>query len=215
MPRPSVATMSRWTSFTPPPKVLIWQPRASRSTRPCSSAPGEPLRTVPCTPSTSSTSALPAFDVELAAFLIDPSAQRTTSVLAGGWLGRTVRPFEEVAGRGAKAVPAAELPIESVSAWAGEEAAALAALAPKLEARLESDGLASLFEQVEIPLTAVLSAMEREGVRIDEKKLHELSAEYDRELSAIAGRIEALAGEAFQINSPKQQRRRKVVCDQI
>jgi len=46
--------------------------------------------------------------------------------------------------------------------------------------------------------------MEREGVRVDEKKLAELSREYDRELAAIAGRIEALAGEPFQVNSPKQ-----------
>jgi DNA polymerase-1 len=147
---------------------------------------------------------LPAFDVELAAFLIDPAAQRGTPVLANTWLGRTLQSFEELAGRGAKAVPASELPIEAVSQWAAEEAAALAALVPKLEARLVSDGLADLFEQIELPLTAVLSAMEREGVRIDEKKLAELSIEYERELSAIAGRIEALAGEPFQINSPKQ-----------
>ncbi|MEN8160604.1 MAG: DNA polymerase I, partial [Myxococcota bacterium] len=147
---------------------------------------------------------LPAFDVELAAFLIDPAAQRGTPVLANAWLRRTLRSWEELAGRGAKAVPAAELPLEAVSRWAAEEAAALAALAPKLSTRLVSDGLVDLFEQVELPLTAVLSAMEREGVRVDEKKLAELSKEYDRELSAIAGRIEALAGEAFQINSPKQ-----------
>jgi DNA polymerase-1 len=147
---------------------------------------------------------LPEFDVELAAFLIDPAAQRGTPVLANAWLGRTLKSFEELAGRGAKAVPASELPIEAVSQWAGEEAAALAALAPKLETRLGSDGLAELFEQIELPLTAVLSAMEREGVRVDEKKLAELSSEYERDLSAIAGRIEALAGEAFQINSPKQ-----------
>ena len=147
---------------------------------------------------------LPAFDVELAAFLIDSSAQRTTPALANAWLSRPLRSFEDVAGRGAKAVPAGEIALEVVSRWAAEEAAALVALAKPLAARLAADELAPLFEDVELPLTAVLSAMEREGVRVDEKKLVELSREYDRELAAIAGRIEALAGESFQVNSPKQ-----------
>src|SRR5262249_370054 len=51
---------------------------------------------------------------------------------------------------------------------------------------------------------AVAGGMEGEGVRVDEKRLVALSREYDRELAAIAGRIEALAGEPFQVNSPKQ-----------
>jgi len=147
---------------------------------------------------------LPVFDVELAAFLIDSSAQRTTPALASAWLGRPLRAFEDVAGRGAKAVPAGELPLEAISRWAAEEAAALAALAKPLAARFAADGLAGLFHDVELPLTAVLSAMECYGVRVDENKLAELSREYDRELAAIAGRIEALAGESFQVNSPKQ-----------
>ena len=46
--------------------------------------------------------------------------------------------------------------------------------------------------------------MEREGVRVDEAKLAELSREYERELATLSGRIEALAGEPFQVNSPKQ-----------
>jgi DNA polymerase-1 len=146
----------------------------------------------------------PAFDVGLAAFLIDPALQRGTAALASAWLSRSHRAFEDVAGRGAKAVPAGELPVETVSRWAGEEAAALLDVAPRLAERLRADELAPLYEQVELPLTGVLSAMEREGVRVDEAKLAELSREYDRELAALSGRIEALAGEPFQVNSPKQ-----------
>jgi DNA polymerase-1 len=147
---------------------------------------------------------LPAFDVDLAAFLIDPALQRGTPALAHAWLGRSHRAFEEVAGRGAKAVPAGELPVEAVSRWAAEEASVLLALAPRLAERLRADELAPLYENVELPLTGVLSAMEREGVRVDEAKLAELSREYERELVALQGRIEALAGEPFQVNSPKQ-----------
>ena len=147
---------------------------------------------------------LPAFDVDLAAFLIDPSLQRGVPALANAWLGRSHRAFEEVVGRGAKAVPAGELPVEAVSRWAAEEASVLLAVAPRLAERLRADELAPLFENVELPLTGVLSAMEREGVRIDEAKLAELSREYERELVTLQGRIEALAGEPFQVNSPKQ-----------
>jgi DNA polymerase-1 len=147
---------------------------------------------------------LPAFDVDLAAFLIDPALQRGTPALANAWLGRSHRAFEEVAGRGAKAVPASELAVEVVSRWAAEEASLLLALAPRLAERLRADELAPLYEDVELPLTGVLSAMEREGVRVDEAKLAELSREYERELVALQGRIEALAGEPFQVNSPKQ-----------
>jgi DNA polymerase-1 len=57
---------------------------------------------------------------------------------------------------------------------------------------------------VELPLTAVLSTMERTGVRVDERRLAALSQEYDRELARLEGHIYALAGERFQINSPKQ-----------
>ncbi len=147
---------------------------------------------------------LPTFDVELAGFLIDPSFQRGMPALASAWLGRPHRAFEEVAGRGAKATPAAELPLDAVARWAVEEASVLLALAPRLAERLRVDELAPLFEGVELPLTAVLSGMEREGVRVDEAKLAELSREYERELALLSARIEALAGEPFLVNSPKQ-----------
>jgi DNA polymerase-1 len=147
---------------------------------------------------------LPAFDVELAAFLLDPAAGRATPVLARQHLQRELRAWEDLAGRGARARSAAELPPADVAAWAGAEAAALFALAPALRARLEADELLPLLEEVELPLTAVLSAMEREGVRVDERVLAALGQEYEKELSRIQGRITELAGGAFNVGSPKQ-----------
>ena len=146
----------------------------------------------------------PCFDIELAAFLIDPAAQRGTSVLAGQWLSRTHRSWEEVAGRGAKAIPPGELALDVATTWAAEEVCALYALPEPLTRRLTADGLAPLFEDVELPLTAVLSRVERNGVRIDEAKLRDLSDEYDGELARIEAHITELAGESFTVNSPKQ-----------
>jgi DNA polymerase-1 len=150
---------------------------------------------------------LPGFDLELAAYLVDPAGPRTTRALATQHLGRTLRTWEEVAGRGAKATPAQELAPEVVAGWGAEQVCALRDLAPRLARRLKDDDLEPLFEQVELPLTAVLSDMERAGVRVDEAVLAKLSDEYESQLSRIEGRIFALAGESFQVASPKQLQR--------
>lgn len=151
--------------------------------------------------------ATPALDVEIAAFLLDPAAQRTTTALAAQHLGRRVQAWEDLAGRGAKAVAAAELPVQDVASWAGEEVCALRALAPPLAAGLERDALLPLFEQVELPLTAVLARMERTGVRVEEEALAALSQEFETELARLESRIHELAGEPFSVGSPKQLQR--------
>jgi DNA polymerase-1 len=150
---------------------------------------------------------VPAFDTDLAAFLLDPAGQRGTPAVAAQQLDRRVRSFEEVAGRGAKAVAAAALPVPVLAAWAAEEVCAERDLVPHLAGRLAADDLLPLFRDVELPLIGVLARMERAGVRIDEAALARLSAEYDRELQRIEGRIYELAGERFQIASPKQLQR--------
>jgi DNA polymerase-1 len=149
----------------------------------------------------------PSFDVDLGAFLLDPAAQRTTTTLAHAYLGRGARAFEEVAGRGAKATPVESLLPNELAAWAAGEAAVLRDLAPLLRDRLEEDGLLALFEDVELPLAAVLARMERSGVRVDEGFLGELSTQYEKELSRIEAEIYGLAGEEFLVSSPKQLQR--------
>jgi len=150
---------------------------------------------------------LPCFDLEMAAYLADPAGPRTTQTLASQLLGRNLRSWEEVAGRGAKATAAGELPTEVVAEWGAEEVCALRDLEPLLNRRLRDDDLEPLLGEVELPLTAVLSGMERAGVKVDEAVLAELSHEYESELSRIEGRIFDLAGETFQVASPKQLQR--------
>ena len=149
----------------------------------------------------------PAFDVELAAYLLDPASARGVEALAAQLLGRSLRSWEDVVGRGAKAIEPALVPVRELADWAGEQAAAARALAPLLAERLARDGLDALFTQVELPLTSVLSRMERAGIRIDEAVLKDLSVAYERDLARIAAEIHALAGESFQIASPKQLQR--------
>ncbi len=146
----------------------------------------------------------PAFDLGLAAFLVDPAAARHSAALASQHLGRSIATWEDLAGRGAKATPPPALGVEEVAAWAGDELGALREVAPLLHAQLERDGSDALYREVELPLTAVLAAMERTGVRVDEDALRGLSKEYEGELATIEAEIHQIAGESFAINSPKQ-----------
>lgn len=149
----------------------------------------------------------PACDVAIASFLLDPAAAVTTPALASLHLGRRLSAWRDLVGRGAKAIPPADLPIDATATWAAEEVCAVAELLPILEERLLRDGLDDLYTRIEMPLAAVLARMEREGVRVDEAALATLSHEYQRELARIEAEIHALAGESFQIASPKQLQR--------
>jgi DNA polymerase-1 len=149
----------------------------------------------------------PRMDTGLAAFLLDPSAQQAPAVVARRFLGLRVPAFEDVAGRGARAVAPRDLPVEALEGWAGREISAARALFEPLRARLDGDGLLPLFDEVELPLTAVLARMERAGVRVDEAVLAELSRDYATQLANIEAEIYVLAGERFSIGSPKQLQR--------
>lgn len=147
---------------------------------------------------------LPTVDVGLAGHMLDTTGARAVPALAQEHLGRTVRAWEEIAGRGAKAKAPETLGVDVVSAWAGEQAEVLLALGEALSERLVRDDLDALYREVELPLTAVLSRMERAGVRVDEAHLARLSEEYEKELDRIEKEIHGLAGEEFLVSSPKQ-----------
>jgi len=151
--------------------------------------------------------AVPHFDAEIAGQLLDSAGGRALPALAGRTLGVKLRSWEDLAGRGAKAKRAAELPLEELARWAGETICAVSSLRPLLAGRLDADGLAELFDGVELPLTRVLARMECAGVRVDEGVLEELSREYQGQLERIEREIHRLAGEEFLISSPKQLQR--------
>ena len=146
----------------------------------------------------------PSADIELAGFLLDPAAARGLSSLAWALSQRSVPSWEDLAGRGAKAISAGELPLSDISAWAAQQVCAVQVLLPRVRERLEKDGLTSLFDDVEMPLTRVLARLERAGVRIDEARLTELSERYESDLARLEAEIYDLAGEKFLVSSPKQ-----------
>ena len=144
-------------------------------------------------------------DVALAAYVVDPGQQvRRPELLARTYLGLELPAIEAAFGKGARRRPADSVPLGELAAFHAERAAASLPLGSAVEQRLEETGQLELFAELEVPLARVLGRMELAGVRIDESKLAALSQELEVELAAHEARIHELAGESFNIGSPKQ-----------
>jgi DNA polymerase-1 len=147
---------------------------------------------------------VPTFDASIGAFLLDPAGSNDLAPLAMQLLGRSVKSWEDLVGRGAKATPAAEVPVEDLAGWLADQISTVVAMRSKIQEGLDRDGLTSLFVDVELPLTRVLARIERNGVRVDETMLASLSEEYESTLATLEKEIHKLAGEEFLVSSPKQ-----------
>ncbi|MEA3545754.1 MAG: DNA polymerase I, partial [Thermodesulfobacteriota bacterium] len=113
-------------------------------------------------------------------------------------------PYAEMTGRGKKQVCFSEVEVEKAVRYAAEDADMTWQLAEKLLPQLPAGETDKLFRKVEMPLVDVLIRMEWCGIRIDAPFLGKLSDEMGKKLERLEGEIHALAGGAFNINSPKQ-----------
>ena len=147
----------------------------------------------------------PGFDTMLASYLIDSTrAPHALEDLSLSYLGYTPLTAEGVYGKGAKATSAADLPASASLAFAGERADLPLQLSRVLGETLVSAHLDQVYSTLEWPLVPVLVALEQVGVRVDTAALGALSQTLDIEMQARSRRIFELAGETFNINSPKQ-----------
>ncbi|MBP1634677.1 MAG: polA 1 [Acidobacteria bacterium] len=145
------------------------------------------------------------FDTMLASYLLD--ATRSSHPLeenALEHLGYQAATEESVCGRGAKALGLETLPPAAILAYAGERADLPLQLSERLAPLLASEGLDGVYRELEMPLIPVLAALEQAGVKLDGAVLAGLSGRVDRELHERSARIFELAGESFNINSPRQ-----------
>ena len=144
-------------------------------------------------------------DTLVASYLLNPakhSFELADTVL--DHLGRQIPTAKEVVGSGAKAVPFASISVETAADYAGRRADAVMALAADLTGKIAAAGMTELLDGVEIPLVAVLAAVEQKGVLLDLAHLRAMSQEIAQLLSLSEEKIHRLAGEKFNINSPKQ-----------
>lgn len=130
------------------------------------------------------------FDGELAAYLLSPSSSKYQLRDLAAQYG--VKP-REVAG----ALPAACIAVVEDAQVAGN-------LFRRLESEIEEKEQGKLLQEIEIPLARVLASMELEGFSLDAAALEQYGLDLDRRLEDVQKRIHELAGEPFNINSPKQ-----------
>lgn len=147
-----------------------------------------------------------AFDTMLESYVLDSiSNQRNLDALALKYLGHRTITFNELAGSGAKQLSFNQIPIEKAIPYAAEDADITWRLHQLFWSRIEKEpGLNHIYTSIEMPLVPVLARMERLGVLIDADKL----AMQTTELTLITKEKEtaafAIAGESFNLNSPKQ-----------
>jgi DNA polymerase-1 len=112
--------------------------------------------------------------------------------------------YKDVAGSGKSAVTFDRVAIDRATAYAAEDADVTLRLWRLLKPRLAAEGLATVYETLERPLVPVIAAMERRGIAIDRQMLARLSGDFAQGMARLEAEIESLAGEPFNVASPKQ-----------
>ena len=146
-----------------------------------------------------------AGDNMIASYLLNPSKHRhSLEELSREYLDRQIITYEDVAGAGAKAIPFNQVEVEKACRYSCEDADLTLILASLLIPKIETDGFAELFGNVELPLIEVLAVMEMNGVKLDLPLLAVMSDEFEKQMEKISGEVYDLASGEFNINSPQQ-----------
>jgi DNA polymerase-1 len=146
------------------------------------------------------------FDTMLESYVLDSTGTRhDMDSLALKYLGHKTIHFEDIAGKGAKQVTFNQVRLEEAGPYAAEDADITLRLHQALWPKLESEqGLCSVFTDIELPLVPVLSRIERRGALLSRELLEKQSKELGKRLEALQSRAHELAGQAFNLGSPKQ-----------
>ncbi len=145
-------------------------------------------------------------DTMLQSYVLNSTASRhNMDTLAQLYLGRETIHFEDIAGKGAKQKTFDQIELEQASDYAAEDADITLQLEQNLRPRFDgNDRLYSVYRDIELPLVEVLVGIEQNGVLLDSKLLHEQGVEVGDKLKQIEQSIFQLAGEEFNLSSPKQ-----------
>ena len=147
-----------------------------------------------------------AYDTMLESYVLNSTASRhDMDSLALKYLGQKTIHFEDVAGKGKKQLTFNQIELEQASPYAAEDADITLRLHQTLWEQLsQQSGLRNVFEDIERPLIPVLSTIERNGVLVDVEMLHAQSKELLEKMEHIKTQTFELAGEEFNLGSPKQ-----------
>ncbi|ERK58605.1 DNA-directed DNA polymerase [Gemella bergeri ATCC 700627] len=141
------------------------------------------------------------FDVMIAAYLADVTSKIQIDKIVFNYLGEILKSDEEIYGKGARRT----LPVNSViHPYLAQIVSYISKLEEPLRKKLIEEDMINLFENIEIKTAKVLAKMEFEGIHVSKRELEIMSVELDKRISTLEAGIHALAGEEFNIASPKQ-----------
>ena len=144
-------------------------------------------------------------DTLIGSYVLNPTRRSfELSDIVPEHLHRHIPAAREIMGSGARQLPPELVPVDRMTAYACARADAVLALRELLARELEREKLIPLFRELEAPLIPILARMERTGVLVDAEFLRVMSREMQELLEISAEKIYRLAGERFNIQSPKQ-----------
>lgn len=147
-----------------------------------------------------------AYDTMLESYVLNSTATRhDMDSLAQKYLDHTTIAFEDIAGKGAKQLTFNQIHLDKAGPYAAEDADITLRLHQALQARLaQTPSLQPVLMDIEMPLVPVLAKIERQGALVDAALLHVQSGELGVKMAELEQRAYALAGEEFNLGSPKQ-----------
>ena len=147
-----------------------------------------------------------AFDTMLESYVLDSVASRhDMDSLALNYLNEETIKFADVAGKGAAQITFNQVPLEQAAPYAAEDADITLRLHQVLWPRVAGEAaLKKVFEEIELPLVPVLSRIERTGALVDDTLLFQQSQELSERLAELETQAWDLAGQQFNLASPKQ-----------
>ena len=144
-------------------------------------------------------------DTLLESYVLESHKKHDMDSLSFRWLNRKTISYEEICGKGASQIGFEEVSLETALNYAAEDADVTLQLHQAMWPRLESnDKLRFIYEKIELPVSRVLQQVERNGVLIDSDLLAKQSTEIGQRLLEIEKQAHELAGQPFNLNSPKQ-----------
>lgn len=145
-------------------------------------------------------------DTMLQSYVLNSVATRhNMDALAGFYLDRKTIHFEDVAGKGAKQLTFNQVPLETAADYAAEDADVTLQLHHCLYPQLQAaPSLLSVYDNIDMPLVPILSEVERQGTLVDGRMLKQHGAELADRLNELTQEVWSLAGENFNLDSPKQ-----------
>jgi DNA polymerase-1 len=145
------------------------------------------------------------FDTMLAHYVIEPEGKRNMDLLSAQFLGYEPVPIEELIGKkGKNQGNMRDVALDKITEYAAEDADITYQLKQKFLPLLKTKSVEKVFQEVDNPLVKVLTAMEFEGIRVDEDFLKEYSKTLEKEAGAAEESVYQQAGVRFNLSSPKQ-----------